>query len=405
MGQPFADRESTSETFAAAVNRGKVDAYRLLGLDIVMGAREGSWFTDAFDPDRRWLNCHCNGGVFNLGHRHPAVVAALRHALDDLDIGNHHLVSGWRARLAQRLVATTGGRLPGVVFGVSGGEIVDLAVKVARGGTGRQGVVSTVGGYHGHTGLAMATGDAQYRDPFGMTPGDFTQVPFGDLEALAAAVDDRTAAVILEAIPATAGMPLPPPGYLAAVGQVCREAGAAYVIDEIQTGLGRTGTMWSHTQDGAEPDIVVIGKGLSAGLYPITAAVMSARFHQVIDDNPFSHISTFGGAELGCVAGLAVLDIVQAPGFLDRVEQVGRQIEEGLRAIPGIELRRRGLFMGVKLDGPLAGVRATRSFIGAGVFAIYANNDPSVLQLLPPLTITDEELAWLIATLRERLAS
>src|SRR5207344_3340190 len=123
------------------------------------GAREGAWFHDAFDPGRRWLNCHCNGGVFNLGHRNPEVIAAVRAALDDLDIGNHHLVSGWRAELARRLAATTGDRLPGVVFGVGGGEAIDLALKVARAHTGRQGIVSAVGGYHGHTGLSMAAGD------------------------------------------------------------------------------------------------------------------------------------------------------------------------------------------------------------------------------------------------------
>jgi len=183
----FDDRGELSEAFARHVNRGKVATYAELGLDIVMGERSGSWFHDAFDRSRRWLNCHCNGGVFNLGHRNPAVVAAVREGLDHLDVGNHHLVSGWRAELARRLAASTGGRLPGVVFGVSGGESVDLALKLARAHTGRQGIVSAAGGYHGHTGLAMAAGDQQYRDPFGANPPEFSQVPFGDLDAMAAA--------------------------------------------------------------------------------------------------------------------------------------------------------------------------------------------------------------------------
>ena len=201
MELPFADKASATAAFAEHVNRGKVATYEALGLDIVMGEREGSWFTDAYDTDRRWLNCHCNGGVFNLGHRNREVSAAVRSALDSLDIGNHHLVSPWRAELARRLAATTDGRLPGVVFGVGGGEAIDLALKVARAQTRRTTIVSAVGGYHGHTGLAMATGDPQYRDPFGPQPPGFVQVPFGDLEALARAVDDQTAAVILEAIP------------------------------------------------------------------------------------------------------------------------------------------------------------------------------------------------------------
>ena len=159
MVQPFADRDRTATAFAEHVNRGKVVAYDALGLDIVMGERSGSWFSDAFEPERRWLNCHCNGGVFNLGHRNTRVVDAVRRGLDHLDVGNHHLVSGFRAELAARLSSSTGDRLPGVVFGVGGGEAIDLALKMARAHTGRQGVVSAVGGYHGHTGLSVAAGD------------------------------------------------------------------------------------------------------------------------------------------------------------------------------------------------------------------------------------------------------
>jgi len=402
MELPFADKASATAAFAEHVNRGKVATYQALGLDIVMGEREGSWFSDAYDTDRRWLNCHCNGGVFNLGHRNREVSAAVRSALDSLDIGNHHLVSPWRAELARRLAATTDGRLPGVVFGVGGGEAIDLALKVARAQTRRTTIVSAVGGYHGHTGLAMATGDPQYRDPFGPQPPGFVQVPFGDLEALARVVDDGTAAVILEAIPATLGMPLPPPGYLRAVGELCRRVGAVFIIDEIQTGLGRTGTMWSHTEDGAEPDMIVTGKGLSGGLVPISATLMTRALHAFFDEQPFVHISTFGGAELGCVAGLAVLDIVERPDFLDRVQRLGSTLEAGLEGLP-LVVRRRGLFAGLKFADEAGGMAATQHVISAGVFAIFANNDPSVLQLLPPLTISDDELAWLVQRLQEVL--
>ena len=143
--QPYESRRATEDAFAAHVNRGKVDLYRSLGLELVMGERRGIGFADAFDPQPwtdgppPYINCHCNGGVFNLGHRNPAVVDAVRRGLDHLDVGNHHLVSGWRAAFAERLAATTGGALPGVVFGVSGGEAGDLAIKVARAHTGRPG--------------------------------------------------------------------------------------------------------------------------------------------------------------------------------------------------------------------------------------------------------------------------
>ena len=236
-----------------------------------MGAREGSWFPDAYDEQPALAQLPLQRrGVQPRATVTPAVVTAVREALDHLDIGNHHLDLGLAGRAgpaARRHHRRSA--LPGVVFGVSGGEAIDLALKVARGHTGRQGIVSAVGGYHGHTGLAMAAGDPQYRDPFGPNPPGFVQVPFGDLDALAAVVDDTTAAVILESIPATLGMPLPPPGYLRGGRRpVPRPRARCFVLDEVQTGLGRTGTMWSHTQDGAEPDIVVTGKGLSGGVVP-----------------------------------------------------------------------------------------------------------------------------------------
>ena len=399
--QPYSTSRETAAAFAAHVNPGKVAAFDALGVDLVMGERSGARFRHAFDG--RWLyNCHCNGGVFNLGHRHPVVVDAVRDALDALDIGNHHLVSGWRAKLAERLVATTDGLLPGVVFGVAGGEAIDLALKVARAHTGRTGIVSAVGGYHGHTGLAMAAGDPEYRDPFGPNLPGFVQVPFDDLDALAEVVGDTTAAVILEPIPATLGMPIPSPGYLAGAQRLCRERGVCFVLDEVQTGLGRTGTMWYFQQEGLEPDIVVTGKGLSGGVYPITATLMTAELHAFFTDHPFVHISTFGGAELGCVAALTVLDVVEAPGFLERVVELGERFERGLTGVGG-ELRRRGLFMGLKLQKEGDAVLAAGAAIEAGVFAVFANNDTSVLQLLPPLTISDDEADDIIAILRSAL--
>jgi len=400
--QPFPDRSTTTAAFAEHVNPGKVVAYEALGLDIVMGDREGSWFTDAFDPERRYLNCHCNGGVFNLGHRNPVVAGSVRDAMDDLDIGNHHLVSGWRAELATRLSASTGDRLTGIVFGVGGGEAVDLALKVARAHTGRQGIVSATGGYHGHTGLAMATGDPEYRDPFGPNPSGFTQVRFADIGAMAEAVDEQTAAVVLETIPATLGMPIPPAGYLSEVEALCRDRGAVLVLDEVQTGLGRTGRMWGYQHEGVEPDIVVTAKGLSGGVYPITATLMTPEVHGFFAEHPFTHISTAGGAELGCVAALAVLDVVEAPGFLDRVEAVGARIEAGLADLD-LEVRRRGLFMGLAFEDPLGGLLATQQLMPEGVFAIFANNDQSVLQLLPPLTVSDDDTDWLLDRLHAAL--
>jgi putrescine aminotransferase len=400
--RPFATYDELAAVFKTHVAPAKLAVYEAMGLNVTLGRREGVYFEDAYSG-RRFINCHCNGGVFNLGHRHPRVVAAVTEALASLDIGNHHLPSGLRAALARRLSATTGHALPRVVFGVAGGEAADVAIKLARGATGRRRVVSAEGGYHGHTGLALATGDPQFRDPFGENLPHFVQVPFDDVAAMERAIDDDTAAVVLEAIPATLGMPIPRPGYFAEVRRLCRERGALLVIDEIQTGLGRTGALWGYQHEGIVPDAILTGKGLSGGVYPISAAVMTVEMHAALDAHPFAHISTFGGAEPGCVAALAVLDIVEAPGFLERVRAVSDRLADALGGLP-FTLRRRGLFMGLKLVSEAAGLDALRRLLGAGVFAFPAGNDRSVVQLLPPLVIGDDEVGDLVGRVRGALA-
>jgi putrescine aminotransferase len=402
---PFADVAELKRVFGAHVAPGKLAFYERVGMCLVLGRREGIWFEDAYSG-RRFINCHCNGGVFNLGHVNPRVVAAVRAALEaGVDVGNHHLVSGHRALLAARLSATTGDELPRVVFGVSGGEAVDLAIKVARGASRRSRVISAAGGYHGHTGLAMATGDPSFRECFGPNLPDFVQIPFDDERAINEAIDDRTAAVILEAIPATLGMPIPRPGYFAAVRRLCAERGARLIVDEIQTGLGRTGRWWGYQHEGIVPDAIVIGKGLSGGIYPITATLMTAEMHAVVDGgpDPFVHVSTFGGAELGCVAANAVLDVVGEAGFLERVSALSERFAAGLAGLP-FELRRRGLFMALAFPSSEAALSSLLKLFEAGVFAFPAGNDRRVLQFLPPLIIGDGEAEELTRRVRTAMS-
>ena len=402
MSEPYASYEDAASSFAAHVSRGKVQALEALGVEIVVGEREGPRFRDAYSG--RWFwNCHCNGGVFNLGHRHPRVVAAMREALDHVDVGNHHLVSGWRARLAEQLSASTGGRLPFAVFSPSGSEAIDLALRLARGHTARTQVIATTGGYHGLAGLALAASDPRWHAPFGAAPPGFTHVPFNDLEAMRSAIDSETAAVIVEAIPATLGFPMPDPGYLREVAAAARRSGAVFILDEVQTGLGRTGTTWYFEQEDVVPDVLITGKALGGGLYPVSAALLAEELESFFDDNPFAYVSTFGGAEIGCVAASAVMEEISRPGFLDRVRRLGERFEAGFADLP-FELRRRGLTMGLKFDTDGGGVMASARLIEAGVFAVFAEHDHSVTQFKPPLIVTDDEADQIIDAVREALA-
>ena len=392
----FDTRAGAIAAFGRHVSRSKVDFFTAVGMDVVFGRREGSFFWDV--DGRRFLNLHCNGGVFNMGHRHPVLVAALADALDYWDVGNHHLISEARAAVAQRLAALLPGDLNRAVFAPGGGEAIDVAIKMSRAVTGRQGVVSAVGGYHGHTGLALSAGDAKYLDAFGPRLPGFHQVPFGDLCAVESALGDDCAAVVLEAVPATAGIVVPDAEYMRGVRRLCDEHGAMFVLDEVQTGLGRTGRLFAAEHWGVVPDFLVLGKGLSGGLVPIAATFYRDPHDSVFTPDPFVHVSTFGGAETACAVTLALVDLITADGFCDRVEAGGARLEAGLEAVCAahpdqlLGVRRLGLMCGLVWQRPETGLLASKALFDHGAFAVYANNDKRVTQILPPLVASDDEI-------------
>jgi putrescine aminotransferase len=398
----YPSHEALLDAFATHVHPGKVRTFEALGVDVLVGERRGARFQNARDGAWLW-NCHSNGGVFNLGHRNPTVIRALRDALDHLDVGNHHLVSGWRARAAEQLAASTGGTLPGVVFTVSGSEAIDVAIKIARGSTGRRRIVSAEGAYHGATGLAVAAGgDAPTRQRYLLDLPEFVHVPWDDLDAMRAAVDDATAAVLLEAIPATLGFPPPSTGYLRGVQELCRERGALFVVDEVQTGLGRTGSFWFAQQEAIEPDALIVGKGLSGGIYPVSATLLARGPFAWFTEEFGSHPSSFGGSELGCVVAGTVCDLVGADGFLEHVQQLAQRFARGLRGAP-FGLRQRGLVMALETGREGGAYEAWAELFRAGVFAFPAAYDTSVLQFKPPLILRDEEADEIVSLVRAAL--
>ncbi len=357
------------------------------GIDLVIGRREGYRIWDL--DGRELIDLHLNGGVFNLGHRNPEVVAALIDAVQTLDIGNHHFPSVERARLAEKLVQLT----PGAhyaVFASGGGEAIDLAIKAARRTTGRRRIVSVIDAYHGHTGLALAAGDEAAATSFLATDEDFIRVPFDDLGALAQALAAPTAAVILETVPATAGFPVPT--HLPEVRALCDAAGALFIADEVQTGLGRSGQFWAVEHFGVEPDILVTGKGLSGGIYPIAATLLSRRAGAWLETDGWSHVSTFGGAELGCRVASTVLDLTLAalPGL--PIQRWTQGLAEVQARHPQwlVDVRQTGLIIGLKFAHEVGGMLMTKLLYDAGVWAMFAGFDRSVLQFKPGLLMHDE---------------
>ncbi len=404
-------KQEAIDDFRDHVSSGKAAFFLKYGMDFVMGRREGPYFWD-MDGEKRIFDCHSNGGVFNLGHRNPELIELLKKSLEDLDIGNHHLLSRERADLARYLATLLPADLSCTVFGVSGGEAVDLAIKVARAYTGRTAIISARGGYHGHTGLALAAGDEKFRAPFGPPAPGFIQVPFGDTPALeSAAADGQTAAVLLETIPATLGMVVPPPGYLQEVRRLCTERGILLILDEVQSGLGRTGKLWAFEQFGVVPDILVLGKGLSGGLYPISATVLKRPLESVFHEDPFIHISTYGGAEVGCRVARRVLEISSSAGFLAHVNSLANAFSERVQELQEKHggfltgFRQLGLMMGLKLKDDLSGPLLTKTAYDHDLLLVYAGNDTSVCQFLPPLTISQEDVEWITQRLDKAIAS
>jgi putrescine aminotransferase len=357
------------------------------GIDLVIGRREGYRIWDL--DGRELIDLHLNGGVFNLGHRNPDVIASLVEGVDTLDIGNHHFPSPERAALAQRLVTLTPG-MQYAVFASGGGEAIDLAIKSARRAAGVRRIVSLIDAYHGHTGLALAAGDEAAATSFLASDQDFVRVPFNDMDALSAALVEPTAAVIMETVPATAGFPVPM--HLPQVRQLCDARGALLIADEVQTGLGRSGNLWAVEHFGVVPDILVAGKGLSGGIYPIAATLLSARAGAWLQSDGWGHVSTFGGAELGCRVASKVLDLTLAA----MPELPISRWTEGLAQVQArhpswlVEVRQTGLIIGLRFAHEYGGMLMTKLLFEQGVWAMFAGFDCSVLQFKPGLLMHDE---------------
>jgi acetylornithine/succinyldiaminopimelate/putrescine aminotransferase len=389
----FESKTQVLDRAKAFWNPDKTQFWTDAGVDLVIDRREDYFLWDM--SGRRLIDMHLNGGTYNLGHRNPEVMQAVSQGMEIFDVGNHHFPSVARTALAQRLVETAPDSISKVTFGSGGGEAIDIALKSARHATGRRKIVSIIKAYHGHTGLAVATGDERFAKLFlSDRPDEFIQVPFGDVAAMEQALSGNdVAAVIMETIPATYGFPLPPPGYLEAVKDLTVRYGSLYIADEVQTGLMRTGELWAITKHGIEPDILVTGKGLSGGVYPITAALLGDRAAQWLDQDGFAHISTFGGAELGCVAAIKTLEITTRPEVRSMVHYIADIFAAGLRRIQSdypdwfIGIRQNGVVIGLEFNHPEGAKFVMRELYQNGVWAIFSTLDPRVLQFKPGLLL------------------
>jgi acetylornithine/N-succinyldiaminopimelate aminotransferase len=370
-------------TGAAQWSKVMMATYAAPTLTLVRGDGALVWDQDG----RQYVDLVAGIAVNALGHAHPAVVEAVSRQVATLGHTSNLVANEPSLRLAERLLALARRSGDGkVFFANSGAEANEAAFKLAR-RTGRPAIVSTHGGFHGRTMGALAlTGQPAKRAPFEPLPDGVGFVPYGDVEALASAVGRHTAAVVLEPVQGEAGVVVPPDGYLAAAREVTSRYGALLVLDEVQTGVGRTGAWFAHQHAGVSPDVMTLAKGLGGGL-PIGACL---AFGEAVDLlRPGQHGSTFGGNPVSCAAALAVLETIENDGLLARASLLGGRLQAGIAALqhPLVAgVRGVGLMLAVSLTAPAAGaLEAAAREAGFLVNAVA----PDTIRLVPPLVLTD----------------
>lgn len=389
----FESKQALFDKAIAYWNPDKTKFWQKAGIDLVIDRREGYCLYDM--SGRRLIDLHLNGGTYNLGHRHPELVETLKGALDYFDIGNHWFPSVARAALAESLIKVSPG-MKYAVFAPGGAEAVDIAIKSARYATKRRKIVSIIKGYHGHSGLSVATGDDRFTKIFlSDQPETFIQVPFNDTAAMETALrGNDCAALIMETIPATYGFPMPKDGYLNACKALCEKYGAMYIADEVQTGLMRTGAMWGWQAYGVQPDIMVTAKGLSGGLYPISACLVNEKTGEWLNEDGAAHISTSGGAELGCIVAHKVIEMLLRKETIANVHTVTEFFREGMKEMMERHgdiftgVRQKGVILGLEFNHPEGAVSVSRALYEHGVWAIFSSLDKRVLQWKPGVLLS-----------------
>jgi putrescine aminotransferase len=345
---------------------------------------------------REFIDCLGGFGIFALGHRHPKVISAVKAQMDRLALHSQWMLNPRSADAARRLAEITPGDLRKTFWCSTGTESVEGALKLARLYTGKSKFISTINSFHGKTlGSLSVTGRDLFRKPF-LPLLEAAFVPYGDADAIDDAIDDQTAAVILEPIQGEGGVIVPPDNYLPAVRRICTKRGVLMLLDEVQTGLGRTGEMFGCNHTGVVPDIMSLGKAISGGVIPCAAFHTTDEIFNSFHENPFYHTSTFGANPMATTAAAATIQTLQEENLVARSAETGSYFKAGLEQLhqsyPEIirDVRGRGLLIGVEIRDAKVGESLAQRMFDRNVLIAYTLNKPEVIRIEPPLIITRE---------------
>lgn len=380
------------------VNPGLAKLMQFGGFGDVEISAEGCVLTTA--SGETYLDFVGGFGVFSVGHRHPEVVAAAHRQLDRLPLSTRTFFNEPQALLAAKLAEIAPSPLSMSFFSNSGTEAVEAGLKFARAASGKTDFISTDGAYHGKTlGSLSVTGRDSYRTPFQPLLPGCVQVPYDDLGAVESAITTRTAAIIVEAIQGEGGIIVPSEGYLKGLRSLCDRHSALLIVDEVQTGLGRTGTLFAVEREGVVPDIMTLAKAIGGGVMPLgvtmTTREVAAR---VFGENPLLHTSTFGGNPLACAVGLATIQVILQENLCQRATMQGARLLSGLQQVQKqlpdalTDVRGRGLMIGVEFAVKDVAELTINGMARRGIIAAYTLNNPKVIRFEPPLTVSDEQI-------------
>ena len=402
--------EETISKYEKYINPAQAKLFRFMGLASVEGHAEGWIITDS--EGKQFIDCLGGYGMFALGHRNPEVIAAVEAELHKMPMSGKVLFNRPMADLAEKLAEITPGDLQYSFFVNSGTEAVEGCLKVARLATKRKKFIAAKNAFHGKTfGSLTATGRDLFRDPFKPLLDNFTHVEYGEIDALAEVIDDETAAVILEPVQGEGGIIVPPEGYLKAVRELCDQYGVLLIADEVQTGIGRTGTWFGVDHEQITPDIMATAKALGGGVMPVGAITATAEAGAGLIEAPFLHTSTFGGNQLACAAANAALHYIEVNDVLARGAAAGAYFKKGLEAIqkeyPSVikEVRGRGMMIGIELTKEGAGGMLMSLMIDKCVIIAYTLNNPKVIRIEPPLIMPTDIIDQVLMIFREAVRS
>ncbi|MBN2298014.1 MAG: aspartate aminotransferase family protein [Deltaproteobacteria bacterium] len=377
------------------------------GHDFLEQGYEGSYTGDS--EGKRLLDCYTSGGVFNLGRKNPSIIQRFKKAIYETDQGNFVMPSQEKALLAHRIAGFMPGNLDCVLFGVTRGESMDAACKLARGFTARSRLVTVDGGCYGESGFALSLSDRAGREQFGRLIPDVEVIPFGDIEAAENAIGAKTAAVVMEPMQAENHCRSADPGYYQQIRTLCDASGARLIFDETQSGFGRTGTRFFFEQTGVQPDILIVGEAITSGIFPMTAMVFTPELKGFFDIHPLIHLCTFGGHDLGCMVALKALDEYDRIEPWENARSLGDRLIEDLGGLAGnypdllSSVSGKGLLISLKFSSRDAAEGFCRALRVEGLLMNTGKVDPSTVVIRPSLLITSEEVSGIVEAVTKTL--